>query len=188
MAAFAYDERNSDHCDKEAIMTDSTHSTPEFSLKVDGIEGFCPPGEAWAKQHISENKIPVLSCEGPCVRGDIARLAANMVAEEEPYARCCYQEAFNVPYSSMARWVNEEADKVVMIDGCFLTCVGRTLNNLVEQEKIIHFDALPMYKKYQDVFAMDDVPLEERRAVARQVADEILTKLKQEKESETSEG
>jgi hypothetical protein len=35
---------------------------------------------------------------------------------------------------------------------------------------------------------MDDVPLEERRAVARQVADEILTKLKQEKESETSEG
>ena len=93
-----------------------------------------------------------------------------------------------MPYSSMARWVNEEADKVVMIDGCFLTCVGRTLNNLVEQEKIIHFDALPMYKKYQDVFAMDDVPLEERRAVARRVADEILTKLKQEKESETSEG
>jgi hypothetical protein len=44
-----------------------------------------------------------------------------------------------------------------------------------------------MYKKYQDVFAMDDVPLEERRAVARQVADEILTILKQEKESETSE-
>jgi uncharacterized metal-binding protein len=171
MAALAYHERNSDHCDQEAIMTDSTHSTPEFSLEVDGIQGFCPPGEAWAKQHISQNKIPVLSCEGPCVRGDIARLAANMVAEEEPYARCCYQEAFNVPYSSMARWVNEEADKVVMIDGCFLTCVGRTLNNLVEQ----------------DVFAMDDVPLEERRAVARQVADEILTKLKQEKESETSE-
>jgi uncharacterized metal-binding protein len=160
-------------------------STAEFSLVVDGVKGFCPPGEAWAKQNISQKKIPVLSCEGPCVRGDIARLAANMVAEEEPYARCCYQEAFNVPYSSMAHWVKDTADKVVMIDGCFLTCVGRVLNNLIEEQKIIHIDALSLYKKYNEIFAMDDVPLEERRAVARQVADKILAMLRQQKDTET---
>ncbi len=112
-------------------------STPEFSLKVKGIEGFSPPGEKYAKENMKKKKIPVFSCEGPCIRGDIARLAANMVAEEEPYARCCFPEAFLVPYSSMARWT-KKAEKVVMIDGCFLTCFGRMMQNLVDQEKIIH--------------------------------------------------
>jgi uncharacterized metal-binding protein len=157
----------------------------EFSLKVDGVKGLCPPGEAWAKQHMKAGKIPVISCEGPCVRGDIARRAANLIAEEEPYARSCYQEAFNVPHSAMAKWIQEEADKIVMIDGCFLTCVGRILNNLVEQDKIIHFDILPMYDKYKDLFAMDDVPVEERQAVARKVADELLVMLKEKMPSQT---
>ena len=149
----------------------------EFSLRVDGVKGLCPPGEAWAKQHMEAGSIPVISCEGPCVRGDIARLAANMIAEEAPFARCCYQEAFNVPHSAMAKWVKEESDKVVMIDGCFLTCVGRILNNLVEHNKIIHFDILSMYDKYKDLFAMDDVPVEDRQAIARQVADKLLITL-----------
>ena len=151
--------------------------SPEFSLHVDAVKGLCPPGEAWAKQHMEEGNIPVISCEGPCVRGDIARLVANMIVEETPYARCCYQEAFGVPHSAMAKWVKEESDKIVMIDGCFLTCVGRMLNNLVEHDKIIHFDILPMYDKYQDLFAMDDVPVEERQAIARKIADKLLVKL-----------
>jgi uncharacterized metal-binding protein len=149
----------------------------EFALQVDGVKGLCPPGEAWAKQHMEEDNIPVISCEGPCVRGDIERLVANMIAEEAPYARCCYQEAFNVPHSAMAKWVKEESDKIVMIDGCFLTCVGRILNNLVEHDKIIQFDILPMYDKYKDLFAMDDVPVEERQAIARKVADKLLVVL-----------
>jgi uncharacterized metal-binding protein len=100
-----------------------------------------------------------------------------MIAEEAPYARSCYQEAFNVPHSAMAKWVKGESDKIVMIDGCFLTCVGRILNNLVEHDKIIHFDILPMYDKYKDLFAMDDVPVEERQAIARKVADKLLVVL-----------
>jgi hypothetical protein len=51
----------------------------DFTLQVDGVKGVCPTGEAWAEQQILEKKIPVLACEGPCVRGDIARRAANIV-------------------------------------------------------------------------------------------------------------
>lgn len=156
----------------------SPTSTSDFSLEVEGVNGLCPPGEAWAKRHISEKNIPVLSCEGPCVRGDIARLVANNLAEELPYARCCYQEAFCVPYSSMARWV-KEADKVVMIDGCFLTCTGRMLKKTIDEEHIIHYDILPMYNKYNDVFAMEEVPEEEREHVAQEVAKKILAELKE---------
>jgi hypothetical protein len=154
--------------------------TPDFSLNVQGVKGFCPAGEVYAKRSISEKKIPVLSCEGPCIRGEIARLAANLVAQELPsYARACHAEAFFVPHSSMARWV-KEAEKSVMIDGCFLKGHGRVLQGLVAEGTMIHIDALPLYKKYTDIFLMDDVPEEERKAVARQVADKIISRLKQE--------
>jgi uncharacterized metal-binding protein len=73
----------------------------------------------------------------------------------------------------MARWV-QGADQVVMIDGCFLKCIGRILNNQVSQEKIIHIDALSLYHKYTDLFDMEDVPEAERIETARQVADQIL--------------
>jgi uncharacterized metal-binding protein len=151
--------------------------TPDFSVTVEGIKGFCPAGEAYAQHNIGEKKIPVLSCEGPCIRGEIARLAANLVAREVPsFARACHAETFFVPYSSMARWV-KNADHCVMIDGCFLKCHGRVLKKFVGEDKVIHIDALPFYKKYTDIFSMDDVPEEERKAVARAVANQIIAKL-----------
>jgi uncharacterized metal-binding protein len=153
--------------------------TPDFSLEVEGVKGYCPAGEVYAKRSISEKKIPVLACEGPCIRGEIARLAANLVAQELPsYARACHAETFFVPHSAMARWV-KQADKSVMIDGCFLKCHGRALKGLTGEGKMIHIDALPLYQKYTDIFLMDDVPEEERKAVARQVAEKIIGMLRE---------
>ncbi|NIO16031.1 MAG: hypothetical protein GTN70_03365 [Deltaproteobacteria bacterium] len=155
--------------------------TPNYSLAVEGVEGYCPAGEAYAERNIADKKIPVLSCEGACIRGEIARLAANLVTREmSSYARACHGETFLVPHSSMARWV-KEADKTVMIDGCFLKCHGRVLRKLIGEEKIVHIDALPLHRKYSDAFLMDDVPEEERKETARQVADKIIAMLKHEK-------
>ena len=148
-------------------------ATEDFTVKVDGVKGTCPVGEDWAEERILQKKIPVLACEGPCIRGEIARLAANRVAKEEPFARACFPEAFFVPHSGMNRWL-KEADQVVMIDGCFLKCIGRVLNNLVDEKKITHIDALQYYGKYTDVFDMEDIPEADRIAAAKQVADQIL--------------
>ena len=76
----------------------------------------------------------------------------------------------------MGTWV-KGAEKSIMIDGCFLKCHGRVLKKLIGEEKVIHIDALPLYKKYTDIFLMDDVPEQERKEVARQVADKIIAKL-----------
>lgn len=151
-------------------------STPDFSLKVSEVKGVCPAGEVYAKRNIAEKKIPVLSCEGPCIRGEVARLAANLVSKEAPYARSCYAETLLVPHSSMTDWV-KGAEKVVVIDGCFLSCLGRVLENVIDKEKIIHVDANPLYKEYSDVFLYTDVPEDARNDLARQVADKILDKL-----------
>ena len=102
-----------------------------FTVQVDGVKGVCPAAETWAEDKIFRKKIPVLACESACIRGDIARRAANLVATEEPFARACSAEVTFVPHSNMARWV-KQADQVIMVNGCFLKCVGRVLNNLVD--------------------------------------------------------
>jgi uncharacterized metal-binding protein len=151
--------------------------TPDFAVEVEGVKGRCPAGEAYAERNIADRKTPVLSCEGPCIRGEIARLAANLLAQELPsHARACHAEAFYVPHSAMARWVRE-AEQSIMIDGCFLKCHGRVLKKLVGEDKVVQIDALPLHRRFSDIFSMDDVPQAEREAVARQVADKIIAKL-----------
>jgi uncharacterized metal-binding protein len=153
--------------------------TQNFSLEVQGVKGFCPAGEVYAKQQIERKTIPVMSCEGPCIRGEIARLAANFITQDVPsLARACHAETFLVPHSSMAQWV-KSAEKSIMIDGCFLKCHGRVLTNLIGEQRMVHIDALPLYKKYTNVFLVDDVPEEERKSVARQVANKVIAKLQQ---------
>ena len=154
----------------------------DFTLQVDGVKGVCPAAEAWAEDKILQKKIPVLACESACIRGDIARRVANLLAREEPFARACCAEVAFVPHSTMARWV-KEADQVIMVNGCFLKCVARALNHLVDQEKIIQFDALQFYNKYTDVFYMEDISEAERIDTAKQVADQILPILRQARNS-----
>src|SRR5512145_1720189 len=96
----------------------------DFTLQVDGVKGGCPAGEAWAEEQILQKKIPVLACESACIRGDIARRVANLVGKEAPFARACGAEAFFIPHSAMRRWL-KGADQVVMVNGCFLKCMGR---------------------------------------------------------------
>jgi uncharacterized metal-binding protein len=151
-------------------------STSFFSVEVEETEGKCPSGEKIGKQNQAEGKIPVFSCEGGCIRGEIARLAATLVAKEEPYRRGCHGEVVTIPDSAISQWTRN-ADKVVLIDGCFLRCQGRILRNIIDKDRLLEFDALSHYKKYTDLFDIDDVPEEERKEVARDVADWVLSKI-----------
>lgn len=155
-----------------------TSMPTNFQIDITSTAATCPIGEKVAKYNLAEGKIPVLSCEGACIRGEIARLAANLVAKEEAYRRACHGEFLTVPGSTMVQWV-QEAQQVVLIDGCFLHCHGRILEHLIGTDRLIQFDALAHYKKYTDRFDIDSVPEEERKAVARDVADWVLSSLRQ---------
>ena len=153
-----------------------TQSPNSFPVEVQKTDGRCPIGETVGKRNIEEQRIPVLSCEGGCIRGEIARLAANMLSKESGFARGCHGELMTVPDSAIARWMRE-AEKVVLIDGCFLSCHGRIIEGLLKKGRLVQFDALKVYKKYTDVFDIDDVPQEKREEAARQVANTVLTQL-----------
>jgi hypothetical protein len=154
--------------------------TADFSIDVEGVEGLCPSGERHAELCMAQRKIPVFSCEGPCIRGEIARLAANLVAKEVPgFARACHAETLFVPHSGMASWV-KGAETSLVIDGCFLKCQGRALKKMLGEGRVIHIDALPLHRKFSKIFLMDDVPYEDRLATAREVADTILARFEAE--------
>ena len=123
-----------------------------FVLEVGQTKSKCPIGETVANEYLTRGRIPVLSCEGACIRGEIARVAANLVAKEDPYSRACHGELFAVPDSAMAKWV---------------------------KPRLVQFDALSHYNKYTDRFDIDSVPEEEREQVARSVAEWVLASLEQ---------
>jgi hypothetical protein len=152
-------------------------SNTTFSIEVKGTENRCPIGEKIGDRNMRDGKIPVLSCEGACIREEIARLAANIVAKDKAFARGCHGELLSVPDSAMAQWV-KNAKKVVLIDGCFLRCHGRIIENLIGKDKLVQFDALSVYKKYTDVFDIDEIPEAERKDLAQQAADKVLASLK----------
>jgi uncharacterized metal-binding protein len=151
-------------------------SDQDFTQAINATAAKCPIGEFVGRHAIEDSKIPVLSCEGACIRGEIARQAANMVAKEEPYGRGCHGELITVPNSAIAKWI-KNAERVVLIDGCFLRCHGRILERMLHEDQLIQFDALAVYKKYSDVFDANDVPETERLAAARQVADSVLRRM-----------
>lgn len=146
------------------------------NLRMNTTNAVCPIGEATGKKKIRESKIPVLSCEGACIRGEIARIAAGIVSKKEPYGRGCHGELITVPDSAISRWI-KTADRVVLIDGCFLRCHGRIIENLIDEEKLVQFDALSHYNRYTDIFDYEDVPENERKEVAQSVADWVLDSL-----------
>jgi len=156
---------------------------PNIGLEIASTKARCPVGETVGRRGIEQSKIPVLSCEGACIRGEIARQAANLVAREAPYGRGCHGELLTVPDSAIARWI-KTARKVVLIDGCFLRCHGRMLESVLQPDRLAQFDALAVYKKYTDVFDVDDVSEAERMAAARQVADHVLARLAREDETD----
>jgi uncharacterized metal-binding protein len=160
--------------------TNMSNSKQNFSIDVESMKAVCPLGEVVGNKMIAEERIPVISCEGGCFRGEIARVAAHMVAKEEPYSRGCHGEMFTAPRSAMVEWARK-ANKVVVVDGCFMRCHGRIMKNVVGHENVIQFDALPMYnkdKKYSNTMLVDEIPEAERKDLARQVADMILASLK----------
>lgn len=149
---------------------------PTFQVEIETTTLACPTGERYAEERMREGSIPVLSCEGPCIRGEIARQAANRIAKEAPFARACQGEAMTVPQSGMARWVHG-ARQVVVVDGCFLRCQARQMRRMLQSDQLVEIDALALYKKYTDKFAIDDVPEAERNAVADDVARRVLAQL-----------
>ncbi|UCG78468.1 MAG: hypothetical protein JSV21_01130 [Nitrospirota bacterium] len=149
-----------------------------FTLGVTRTGRACAVGEEFGREKRELGDIPVLSCEGGCIKGEIARRAANIVSKEAGFARACHGALFTTPQSDLAGWIRDAA-KAVVIDGCPLACHGRIAENIIDKDRLITFDALSIHRKYAALMDVDDVPDEHINRAARQVADKVLEELRE---------
>ena len=147
-----------------------------ISLSVTRTKASCATGDETARLMSLAASIPVLSCEGACIRGDIARIAANSLARNSGFGRGCGGELLTAPESGMAGWIRE-AKEVVCVDGCHMRCQSRILENLLESGRLLVFDAQAFHGRYSTIFSIDDVPECERKAVGEEVAVAIASAL-----------
>ena len=140
----------------------------------------CALGDAYAQKHMTTPpKTAVLSCEGMCLRGEVARRAANLLAHElapDQAVRVCHGGLLEV--SGGMRDLVERADQVLMLDGCGLACGTRLLKGALPevQPTVVLTDQLFDFDRA--LFGVDEMPEATIRAYARTVAEHVqATKL-----------
>lgn len=156
----------------------NNNSNKNHTITFENTDRHCPIGDKTANEMMNQVDIPVISCEGYCIRGDIARMVANMLSKEKGYGRACHGEIFAVPQSNMSKWA-KNSEKIIVIDGCFLHCHGRMIKGILSENQLVIFDALSFYGKYTDIMDADDIPENERRQTARIVFDKVIKALEQ---------
>jgi uncharacterized metal-binding protein len=147
----------------------------EYELvKISKVTGVCGLCEEYAeKNSTSPAKVAVMSCEGACARGEVARRAANILAQiiaPEQTVRICLGGAFTKDTGQ--RNLVRRAGKVIAIEGCFIACASRMmegvlddLNPTVVLADTIYPESLP--------FGMNEVTDELFTTYAKQVAEDV---------------
>ncbi|KCZ71802.1 DGC domain [Candidatus Methanoperedens nitroreducens] len=144
------------------------------TIKIEKEEKSCPACEKYAEKHsINPPKIAVMACEGACAKGEVARIAANLVAHQlarENTVRICLGSAFTKDTGQ--RNLVRRANKTIAIEGCFISCSSRMMKGVLPslQPEIIQADTL--YESSLP-FGIDEVSEEELRECANIVAETV---------------
>ena len=135
---------------------------------------FC---EDYAESH-SAKPVAVMSCEGGCLRGEIARRAANILCHKlapDKTVRICLGGAFTKDTGQRALVRN--APRVLALDGCFIECSSRMMEGVLDDFKpeVIFTDKLCDFD--ENLFGVDELPDEEIQALAQVVAEKVAERL-----------
>jgi len=145
------------------------------TIRIAKVTGKCPACEDYAeKNSTTPPKIAVMACEGACARGEVARRAANMVAHRlarDATVRICLGGAFTKDTGQ--RNLVRRAEKVIAIEGCFISCSSRMMEGVLPELKpeIVRADLI---YNLDLPFGIDEVPDEMFTVYAYQVAERVV--------------
>jgi len=146
------------------------------TIEIKLAEQRCALGEAYARRHsTTPPKTAILSCEGMCLRGEIARRAANDIAHAlapERTVRVCHGGLLEA--GGGMRDLIERADKTLMLDGCSIACGTRLLKGALPRVKptVVFTDRLVDFDRSR--FGVDEMPEDQVRPLARTAAEKIV--------------
>jgi uncharacterized metal-binding protein len=125
--------------------------------------------------HKNEAKpIVVVSCEGACLRGEIARKAANQLCHSvipDRTVRLCLGSALTKQGGQ--RSLAKNAQRLIVLEGCPVDCGSRLINGLSDDihPEVIRTDSLADFNK--NLFGIDEMSEEEINKQALLVAKKI---------------
>lgn len=163
------------NCDKEFSGCDSSEKEYEI-VKIEKTKFVCSMCEDFATEQLTkQTPIAILSCEGACLRGEIARQAANIISFNllpEKTARICLGGAFTKDTGQ--RNLVKNSARVIAFEGCPIECGSRMMKGVIENlnPEIIVVDKLCDFDK--KLFAIND--LSENRI--KELAHTAATKIK----------
>ncbi|HVI42818.1 MAG TPA: putative zinc-binding protein [Anaerovoracaceae bacterium] len=136
----------------------------------------CAEGVSYVQKELSlPPKRAVLACEGGCIKGEVARVAANILAyklQREAAVRICLGDAAT-GNSGFIDLINR-APEVIAVEGCPLKCGTEIMRRRIPDLKTTAIDASALYQfdrsKYFEIFDMPRTEIEEH---ANKVAEYI---------------
>jgi uncharacterized metal-binding protein len=164
-------DRNGCCGNERSAETDDGHET----VRIPKTAGKCRLCDEYAER-MKTRPAAVICCEGACLRGEVARQAANLLCHElapEKSARICLGGAFTKELGQRALVRN--AGRVIAVEGCPVHCASRMMRGAIpglEPEIVL---ATEHYAFDRTLFGIDEMPADEirghARAVARKIAD-----------------
>ncbi len=148
-------------------------------IHLEKTRNVCPICENYAKRQASK-PVAVMCCEGACLRGEVARQAANLLCHSlapDQTVRICLGGAFTKDTGQ--RGLVRNAPKVIALEGCFLNCSSRMMRGVIGdlEPEIIVADRL--YDFDRRLFGIDEMPRAEIEAHARTVAGQVAERLRE---------
>ncbi len=150
-------------------------------ISLEKTRDVCPMCEDYATRQAAK-PVAVMCCEGACLRGEVARQAANLLCHSllpDQTVRICLGGAFTKDTGQRALVRN--ASRVVALEGCFLNCASRMMRGVILTlaPEVVVADRLYDFDRQR--FGIDEMPQPEiarhAQAVAQQVADRLRDRL-----------
>ncbi len=147
------------------------------TIRLERTTNVCPMCENYAKEQASK-PCAVISCEGACLRGEVARRAANLICHSlapDKTVRICLGGAFTKDTGQ--RHLVRKAPKVIAIEGCFINCSSRMMKGVISglEPEVIVADNL--YDFDRSLFGVDEMSEDEIKIHALEVAKKIVERL-----------
>ncbi len=144
----------------------------------------CSLAKEYVKKHATTPpKVPVVACEGSCLRGEIARRAANLITYNllpENTVRICFQGIVGGGCEEGA--LIERADRVLFVEGCALKCSSRLVKGAMEikgEVEVVVADRLSDFNPR--LFGINEMPEEEIKRYAEGVAEKVVKDIKEQR-------
>ena len=143
-------------------------------IRIEKTRAVCSVCENYANEQASK-PIALMCCDGACLRGEVARRAADTVAYTllpESTVRICLGGAFTKDTGQ--RGLVRNAERVVAIEGCSIKCASRMMQGVLPD---LHAETIVtdgMFEFDKNLFGVNQMSAEDISIHAHNVAEKIV--------------